>query len=326
MKIHHLALDCPLIKKDFDKVKKALKGFESNALAEISEPNRFDIQHVWIDCTGLGSDEMKEARRFIERLKKLIAPKAKEKDSCVKGVSSKHGYKAHDSEDLGWISTPELLEEDDFVDRESFEFWVKTLGEIAHARTGTEMKRLARDAMTHLYDGNFKNPSLRDEIKNDLRRVINKPTNDTDWDFIHQIKSFKYDDIETAMVRLFHKKFINENFADEWGDPDLSAMRLATFLDKPQKDKLLKYLREKASQVIDNPFELEELLQRAIIKKGRYYTFDEALLQKYKQGEFKWLSGNTESRSAIIEYRGMEFYYNLNPTTGELVIEQSRKW
>lgn len=321
-----LSLGLSFDKKDFDKVKKALKDFESNALAEIIEPNRFGIQHVWIDCTGLGSDEMKEARRFIERLKKLISPKARENDSCVKGISSKHVHKAHDSEDLGWISTPELLEEDDFVDTEAFEFWVETLGEIAHAQTGTEMKRLARDAMTHLHDGHFRNPFLVNEIRDDLNRVINRPINDTDWDFIHQIKKFHYDDIETAMVRLFHKKFINENFADEWGDPDLSAMRLATFLDKPQKDKLLKYLREKASQVIDNPFELEELLQRAIIKKGRYYTFDEALLQKYKQGEFKWLSGNTEGRSGIVEYRGMEFYYNLNPTTGELSIEESKKW
>lgn len=173
-----LSLGLSFYEKDFDKVKKAIKDFELNALAEISEPNRFGVQHVWIDCTGLGSDEMKEARRFIERLKKLIAPKARENDSCVKGISSRHVHKAHDSEDL--------------------------LGR----RLGDSKKNIK----------------------------------DTDWDFIHQIKNFKYDDIETAMFELFPKEFIKDNFTDEWGDPDFSAMRLATFLDKVKKAKLLRYL------------------------------------------------------------------------------------
>lgn len=256
-----LSLGLSFDEKDFDKVKKALKDFESNALAEISEPNRFGVQHVWIDCTGLGSDEMNEARRFIERLKKLISPKARENDSCVKGISPKHGHKTHDSEDLGWISTPELLEEDDFVDTEAFEFWVKTLGEIAHASSEARMKILAKEALNYLYDGDFKNIDVREEIRDDLRKVIwgdvnqhllgrrlgdsKKNINDTDWDFIHQIKSFKYDDIETAMFELFPKKFIKDNFTDEWGDPDFSAMRLATFLDKVKKAKLLRYLSSK---------------------------------------------------------------------------------
>lgn len=185
----------------------------------------------------------------------------RDEDSYVKDISFKHVHKTHDSEDLGWISTPELLEEDDFVDTEAFDFWVKTLGEIAHARTETRMKSLAKDAMTHLYDGDFKNLDVRDEIRDDLRKVVwgdvnqrllgrrlgdsKKNIKDTDWDFIHQIKSFKYDDIETAIFELFPKKFIKENFTDEWGDPDFSAMRLATFLDKVKKAKLLKYLSGK---------------------------------------------------------------------------------
>lgn len=182
----------------------------------------------------------------------------RDEDLYVKDIFSKRGHKAHDSEDLGYISTPELLEEDDFVNTEAFEFWVKALGEIAHAPSEARMKIIAKDIMNYLYDDDFKNLDVRDEIRDDLRKVIwgdvnqylhgrrlgdsKKNINDTDWDFIHQIKSFKYDDIETAMFELFPKKFIKENFTDEWGDPDFSAMRLATFLDKVKKAKLLKYL------------------------------------------------------------------------------------
>lgn len=71
-------------KKDLNKVKKALESFECGALAEISEPNRFGIQHVWIDCTGLDSDELKDTRRFIERLKSQLRQSKAEKDSCIK--------------------------------------------------------------------------------------------------------------------------------------------------------------------------------------------------------------------------------------------------
>lgn len=205
------------------------------------------------------SHELHDSEKGINSMRRRF--RLRDEDSYVKDISSRHVHKAHDSEDLGWISTPELLEEDDFVDREAFEFWVKTLGEIAHARSEARMKNIAKDAMNYLYDDDFKNLDVRDEIRDDLRKVIwgdvnqhllgrrigdsKKNIKDTDWDFIHQIKSFKYDDIETAMFELFPKKFIKENFTDEWGDPDFSAMRLATFLDKVKKAKLLKYLNGK---------------------------------------------------------------------------------
>jgi hypothetical protein len=73
-------------------------------------------------------------------------------------------------EDLGWISTPELLEEDDFKDEGAYKYWVEALTILKNSTTKKQRLELAQQLMGYLSD--FSNKYVKEEIRNDLRHVI----------------------------------------------------------------------------------------------------------------------------------------------------------
>ena len=89
---------------------------------------------------------------------------------------------------------------------------------------------------------------------------------------------------------------------------------------KRLKESLYPEMSETDSFIEDTDPDLERMFRRAIIKKGKFYTFDKALLPKYQKRNFKWLASDGD-HSFVVNYKGNEYYIYLNPTTGKLEIE-----
>lgn len=108
-------------------------------------------------------------------------------------------------EDLGWISTPELLEEDDFKSEDAFEFWVEFLTKLKNA--SSEQERIDILDNSEFYYEDFVNPYVKEEVKNDIKRIYanRKVTNvkdETNKDIIEMSK----DEILSKAEYIFTKK------------------------------------------------------------------------------------------------------------------------
>lgn len=73
-------------------------------------------------------------------------------------------------EDLGWVSTPELLEREDFKEEYAYKYWVEELTELKNSTTKKQRLELAQKLMGYLSD--FSNRHVKEEVRNDLRHVI----------------------------------------------------------------------------------------------------------------------------------------------------------
>ena len=108
-------------------------------------------------------------------------------------------------EDLGWISTPELLEEDDFKSEDAFEYWVEFLTKLKNA--SSEQERIDILDNSEFYYEDFVNPYVKEEVKNDIKRIYanRKVTNvkdETNKDIIEMSK----DEILSKAEYIFTKK------------------------------------------------------------------------------------------------------------------------
>lgn len=218
--------------KDLDLVKKMLKSFPYNYddVVEISKPNKYGICNLWIDMTGFGSSEEKEARDFIAKLDKVI-DKSSTKDSIkdadwdfmrklksydydtiekamlavfpekwlkprfanmwgdfefrIADIANKLDYSKKDKllkylesntkydsiDDETWIDTPELLEDEDFYDKNFRPYWVEQF-EILQKVKGKKAKEVAEECLDYIDD--FKNENVKEEVKSDLEKIINE--------------------------------------------------------------------------------------------------------------------------------------------------------
>ena len=196
---------------------------------KIDNKNGYDIYRVTYqeeDSIGLGEDV--DTYHFDYAIKK----------------TTKDSY-----EDLGWISDYDLLKEDDFYDSESLEYWRQALKDLTDTRVSMEDRIDYAEIMLDYLD-EFKNKYVREEVKSDLRKFINKKENrvrdskikDVDWNFLNKLKAYDYNIVEKAMYALFPKKFLKNHFEDQWGDMQFPYADIANSLDSSKKEKLLKYL------------------------------------------------------------------------------------
>lgn len=107
--------------------------------------------------------------------------------------------------DLGWISTPELLEKEDFKSEADFEYWVEFLTKLKNA--SSEQERIDILDNSEFYYEDFVNPYVKEEVKNDIKRIYanRKVTNvkdETNKDIIEMSK----DEILSKAEYIFTKK------------------------------------------------------------------------------------------------------------------------
>lgn len=77
------------------------------------------------------------------------------------------------NEDLGWISTPELLEEDDFKSKEYYNYYVEGFKNLSKLTDPEEIIDNATD-LRYFSWHTFKNQYVAEEIRNDLDSLIRK--------------------------------------------------------------------------------------------------------------------------------------------------------
>ena len=91
-------------------------------------------------------------------------------EDCANDEIKDSKHTKDSEEDLGWISTPELLEEDDFKDEGAYKYWVEALTILKNSTTKKQRLELAQQLMGYLSD--FSNKYVKEEVRNDLRHVI----------------------------------------------------------------------------------------------------------------------------------------------------------
>lgn len=84
-------------------------------------------------------------------------------------------------------------------------------------------------------------------LKKTTLDAIRDSINDTNWDFLHELKKYKYDVITNAMPKVFGSKTL-KRFKGKYNDYDFSYATIANLLDAAEKEKLLKYLKSNGLQ------------------------------------------------------------------------------
>ena len=119
---------------------------------KIDNKNGYDIYRVTyqeVDSISLGEDV--DTYHFDYAIKK----------------TTKDSY-----EDLGWISDYDLLKEDDFYDPSMLQYWIEEMTELNKQTTLLSKQRIALKLLNYIDD--FKNKYVKEEVKGDLERLINK--------------------------------------------------------------------------------------------------------------------------------------------------------
>jgi hypothetical protein len=91
-------------------------------------------------------------------------------EDCANDEIKDSKHTSDSKEDLGWISTPELLEREDFKDEGAYKYWVEALTILKNSTTKKQRLELAQSLMGYLSD--FSNKYVKEEVRNDLRHVI----------------------------------------------------------------------------------------------------------------------------------------------------------